>query len=359
MEIKQNVQLKDFTTLGLGGPAAYFTHVSNEDELEEALDFAGQKQLPVFVLGGGSNVVAHDEGFPGLVLVNEVKGRAALRDQKTAILEVGAGENWDDTVKYAVEQNWQGIECLSGIPGKAGAAPIQNIGAYGQEVASAIQTVRAFDTRTKKWLEFDSGQCEFGYRKSVFNDSQRGRYIITRVTLRLEVNGSPTLIYPDIKDRFPDPKKARLFDIRSFVIETRAKKGMVILPGYERYQSAGSFFKHPVVSREDFKYVLEKMRQKGAGESHRHWYWPLPSGEIKLVAAHLIEHAGFERGHRKGNVGISPKHALALVHHGGGTSRELIDLAKEVQENVKDAFGVTLHPEPEFVGFKRHPLLEA
>ncbi len=355
MDIKQNILLKDHTTFGIGGPADFFIEIAHEEEIEEAYNFAEQKNLPVFILGGGSNIVVHDEGFPGLVIANRIRGISSKDDNKRPRIEAGAGEIWDDLVAYATNHNWAGIECLSGIPGKVGAAPIQNIGAYGQDVASVIERVRVFDTRTKTFHELTNEECGFSYRKSIFNSSEKGRHIVTRLTLILNARGLPTLSYQDLKEKFPGPESVTLSEVRNAVIETRAKKGMVILPGYERYQSAGSFFKHPIISRDTLKEVIGKMKEKDA--PHAHWYWPLPSGEVKLVAAHLIEHAGFERGHRRGNVGISPKHALALIHHGGGTARELIGLAREIQDAVKNAFGVTLAPEPEFVGFEEHPLI--
>lgn len=355
MDIQRQHPLHDLTTFSIGGPADYFVEITNEKELLEAFDFAQNKQVPIFLLGGGSNIVVHDKGFPGLVIANHIKGISALRDHDQVELDVGAGETWDEIVTYAARNNWAGIECLAGIPGKVGAAPIQNIGAYGQEVSSVIKNVRAFDTHTQKMVDLDNPACRFEYRKSIFNGSLRDRYLITHVTLELKAGGIPTITYQDLKDQFPDPEKAALSEVRKAVIETRAKKGMVILPGYENYRSAGSFFKHPIVSKKDFAPIHKAWRQTNHTD-HIHWFWPLASGDIKLVAARLIQEAGFEPGYRKGNVGISPKHALALINHEGGTAEELTHLAREIQERVEERFGVRLVPEPEFVGFAEHPL---
>jgi len=354
MVIRQNILLRDFTTFGIGGPAQYFTEVASEQELEEALNFSESKQLPFFVLGGGSNIVVSDEGFPGLVIANRIKGISISKDDNQVALMVGAGEIWDEIVTYSVEHNWAGIECLSGIPGSAGAAPIQNIGAYGQEVSSVIKIVHAFDTYVKKMTGLDNAACGFDYRKSIFNSVEHGRYIVTRITMGLKPGGTATLTYQDLKDKFPRPENSTLPEVRNAVIEIRARKGMVILPGYEGYRSAGSFFKHPVVSKEDFERIQELNEFKK--NDPRPWFWLLPSEKVKLVATRLIETAGFPPGFRKDKIGISPKHLLALINHGGGTAGELILLAREIQEKVQKKFGITLTPEPEFVGFTTHPL---
>lgn len=354
MEIKQNIPLKNFTTLGIGGPAAYFVEISDEQELIEALNLTEQKQAPFFVLGGGSNIVVNDEGFPGLVIANRIKGISISKDDNRAALTVGAGEIWDKIVQYAIEHNLAGIECLSGIPGTAGAAPIQNIGAYGQEISSVIATVRAFDTHAKRMVELDNISCGFDYRKSIFNSLERGRYIVTHMTMTLKQDGLPTLIYQDLKDKFPRPEIATLLEVRNAVIETRARKGMLVLSQYESYKSAGSFFKNPIVSQEDFDRI--QALNEFTKDDPRPWFWPLPSGDIKLAAARLIQAAGFSPGYRKKNVGISPKHVLALINYGGGTAGELIDLAWEIREKVRERFGIVLIPEPEFVGFEINPL---
>lgn len=353
MKIQKNVPLAPLTTFGLGGAAKYFVEIENEDELEGAFEFADKNRLPVFVLGGGSNIVVSDDGFSGLVILNSIKGLKSENDTDVAIITAGAGEIWDDVVKLSVQNNWAGIECLSGIPGRAGAAPIQNIGAYGQEIASTIKNIRAFDIRAKKFIDLALEDCEFNYRTSIFNSRKRNRYIVSYITLELKPEGSPTIIYQDLKDQFPDPQNVTLSRFRKAVIETRARKGMVMLPGYETFRSAGSFFKHPIISKEEF----EAIRTRHKSESPRPWFWSEPDGQMKLVAAYLIETSGFSRGHRRRNVGISPKHALSLIHHGKGSTQELIQLAKEIQKGVEDAFGVRLMPEPEFVGFEEHPLI--
>lgn len=352
MKPKQNYPLKNLTTFKIGGPARYFTEVTNEKKVFEAIKFSEKKRLSVFVLGKGSNVVINDEGFPGLVIHNKIKGFSAKENKNSVMVNVGAGEIWDEVVRRCVEKNWAGIECLSGIPGTAGAAPIQNIGAYGQEISSVIKSVRVFDIKTKTTKELTREQCKFGYRSSIFNTVKRGEYIITRVSLKLTLGAAPCIMYQGLLELFRDQNAPSLSSVRNAVIEIRAKKKMLILTGYKNYRSAGSFFKHPLVDKETFERVKKTAKKS---DKTSQWYWELPSGKIKILATYLIRQTGFFPGYRKGNVGISPHHALSLVSY-DGTANDIVLLAKEIQDSVREKFGVVLAPEPEFVGFEKHPL---
>lgn len=367
MEIKKNYPLKELTTLKVGGPARYFVKVSTEEEVARALTFARKQDLNVFVLGGGSNILVSDYGFDGLVIKNEIKGIETKIKRQVVLLTVGAGENWDDIVGLAVKNNWQGIECLSGIPGTLGAAPIQNINAYGQSFESVCRQVVAVDIKNTKAKTFKNGDCEFSYRDSLFKRST-GRYLITRITLELKRGGDPLLEYRDFQERFSDLRgKPDLRDVRKAVIEVRAKKGYVILPGYECYKSAGSFFLNPIVESSEFRRIrsfVERWKSKntvkveGATRSGcpDPWFWELPTGKVKLGAACLMETAGFHPGYKKGKVAISPKHALALINLGGAKAKDVLDLAKKIQDRVYNKFSILIEPEVQFVGFKKSPL---
>ncbi|MFN0109306.1 MAG: UDP-N-acetylmuramate dehydrogenase [Blastocatellia bacterium] len=338
--IEENIPLAPLTTLGIGGTARFFVEASSEADLVEAILFAEARSLPVFILGGGSNVLISDEGFPGLVIRVAIKG-INWNEQVTA----GAGEDWDGFVQQCVERGLAGLECLSGIPGLVGGAPVQNVGAYGQEVSETITRVRVYDRRSARIVEFSNAECGFSYRASIFNSSQRGRYVVLAVTYALRQGSKPTLRYPDVKNFFADRNdQPSLAEVRQAVIQIRSRKSMVIVPDDPNCRSAGSFFKNPVISAEAFAKL-----EAAAGE--RPPSFPAAEDQVKVPAAWLIERAGFQRNYTKGRTGISSKHTLAIINRGGATAGEVLELAQEIQERVIEKFGVQLTPEPVFVGF--------
>ena len=330
------------------GPARYFAVAESEDEVVEALEFAKERSMPIFTLGGGSNVLISDAGFDGLVVLDRIKGFKSRREAEEAVVYAGAGEDWQDFADRCIGSNWQGIECLTGIPGTVGASPVQNIGAYGQDVSQTIAGVRAIEIDTGKSIFFSNEQCGFGYRKSIFNRGSSGKYLITGVTFRLKQNGAPVIQYKELENYFRGHKDLTLLQVRDVVISIRAAKGLIVRRGYESFMSAGSFFKNPVVSPEKFKEIAERVQRAGGCAD---WAWPLDSGRVKISAACLIQCAGYTRGFRRGNVGISPKHSLIFINYGGATAWDVIGFAGEVQQKVKDDFGVSLKPELRLIGF--------
>ena len=350
LQIKENILLAPFTTLGIGGRARYFAEAKAMDEMVQALRFAGEKRLPVHIMGRGSNVLVSDDGFDGLVLLNRISGIKHAKDGDKAIIVAGAGEDWQNLVDFAVANGFAGVETLSGIPGSVGGAPIQNIGAYGQEASHVIKEVIVYDTERGKVVRLGRAECDFGYRKSIFNAKHPGRYVVLEVIFELKAGGEPTLLYQDLKLHFANKPKPGLEDVHLAVLEIRAKKGMVIHPDFESYKSAGSFFKNPVVSKDIFDKAKDAI-----GEGNGKWFWPQADGKIKVSAAKLIESSGFPKGFKFGNAGISPKHSLSLINLGGAKASEIIELAKKIFSGVKDKFGISIEPEVQLVGFKESP----
>lgn len=335
------IPLAPLTTLGIGGAARFFVEAESEDELIAAIQFAEERGLPVFILGGGSNVLVSDEGFPGLVVRVAIHG-IEWSEQVT----VGAGENWDNFVRQCVERNLAGVECLSGIPGLVGGTPVQNVGAYGQEVSETITRVRAFDRQQKQIVELRNAECGFSYRTSIFNSTERNRYVVLAVSFALKTNGEPALRYPDVKNYFAGRNdQPSLAEIRQAIIEIRSRKGMVIVPDDPDCRSAGSFFKNAIISVQAFAKLETAANERPPS-------FPAADGKVKVPAAWLIEHAGFQRGYAKGRAGISSKHTLAIINRGCATASEVWALVNEIQERVAEKFGVWLMPEPIFVGFK-------
>lgn len=351
-DLLENELLAELTSFGVGGPARYLARIEREEDAASALAFAAEKGLETIVLGGGSNVLVGDEGFPGLVMLNRIRGYAVGENGGTVTVSVGGGEDWQDFTDLCVEKGWQGVECLAGIPGTVGASPIQNIGAYGQEASQVILRVRCLETATGSVATFDNRDCCFRYRESIFNTRYAGKYVVTSVTFGLSRGGAPVVAYRELAERLAGIPSPALADVRDAVIAIRAGKGVLIRDGYESFKSAGSFFKNPVVTRSRFEEVKELAAAQGETAQ---WAWPLPNGDVKISAAFLIQHSGFERGCRRGNVGISPHHTLILINLGGATAGELIRLAVEVRDRVLERFGVLLAPEPRLVGFGSSP----
>ncbi len=339
LKIAENFQLAPLTTFRIGGLATFFAEVNSEQELSEAIGFARKQELPIFVLGGGSNILISDQGIEGLVIQYQRKG---VRVQGE-ILEAQAGESWDDVVALAVKHNLAGIECLAGVPGSAGGAVVQNIGAYGQTLGDAVSEVSVVELATGKLKRFSPAECEFEYRNSLFKKNP-GRYLVTSFSLKLLSGGLPNISYPQVAKHFGHESTPSLAQVRDFVIRLRASKGYVIMPGFECYQTAGSFFKNPVVSSEQFNHLKPLL-----GEAELNRFWPSERG-VKLAAAYLLERAGFSKGYREGAAGISPKHALSLVNFGQAQAREIRTLADKIKQRVWEKFGVKLEEEVLLVG---------
>ena len=349
MRVEENVPLSPLTTFRIGGPARFFVEAGSLADIREAVAFGLKSNLPLFVLGGGSNLVVSDSGYPGLVLKVAVMGidrRAGSEDGK-AVFDVGAGESWDGFVAHAVSADCAGVECLSGIPGSVGGTPVQNVGAYGQEVADTIESVEGFDLKDGQVRELCREACGFSYRSSIFNTTERARFIITRVTYALTPSGKPHLEYADLKRHFNGRETiASLAETREAVRAIRARKGMLIVEGDPDCRSAGSFFKNPVLSEEQHSDLQKRAEAKKLILPS----YPALERNRKVSAAWLVEHAGFARGYTRGRAAISRKHALALVNRGGATAAEVIALKNEIQKKVEEIWGVRLEPEPVFVG---------
>lgn len=345
--IEEDVALAPLTTFGIGGPARYFCAITAEAQIPAALAFAEQQHLPVFVLGAGSNLLVSDAGFAGLVLAMRIAGHTRFG----AEVRVAAGQPWDEFAGWCVQQDLAGLECLSGIPGSAGGTPIQNVGAYGQEVAETIRAVRAWDRQVGRMVELGGQECQFGYRSSRFNAADAGRFIVTAVHFVLRPGGGATIRYPDLQRRLPAAPS--LAAVRAMVLGIRRDKGMTIEPGQPAWGSAGSFFKNPIITATQFE---DLMRRSELGRGGHPPMFAGADGKTKTSAAWLIEQAGFPKGFRPsgkwgrpGPAGLSPRHSLALVNYGGATAAEIQALQRQIQQAVAERFGIHLEPEPIFV----------
>lgn len=351
MRIQENIPLAPLTTFGVGGPARYFVEARDEAEVRNALGFAAERRLSPFVLGGGSNLLVSDSGWPGVVVQISIRGVESENDAARRVYRVGAGETWDDLVALTVRESCAGLECLSGIPGSVGGTPVQNVGAYGQEVSQTITRVRVLEIPTGRVREMSNQDCGFAYRSSIFNNTRRGEFVVLEVTYRLERNAAPTLEYADVKKYFAEKHRAQptLQETRDAVRSIRQSKAMLLVTGDEDCRSAGSFFKNPLVSVAEADRLQALVPSLAPGKSLPRY--PGEDGLVKLSAAWLVEQAGFHKGYVRGPVGISRKHSLAIVNRGGATARDIVALKDEVQRRVRQMWGVELHPEPVFVGF--------
>lgn len=350
MLLQENVPLAPLTTLRVGGPARFFVEATSIAEVQEAVAFGRSRNLSLFVLGGGSNLLVADSGWPGLVLkiaISGIERRSGDIDGK-AVFDVGAGESWDRFVSHAVMAQCARVECLSGIPGSVGGTPVQNVGAYGQEVSETIESVEVVDLKDGQVRELCREACGFTYRSSIFNTTERGRFIILRVAYSLAPGGEPRISYADLKRHFEGRETSpNLAETREAVRHIRALKGMLIVAGDPDCQSAGSFFKNPVISPEQDGDLQKRAAAKGLILPS----YPALEKSKKVSAAWLVEHSGFARGYGFGHVGISSKHALAIVNRGGATAAEVLALKEQIQQRVAEIWGVQLEQEPVMVGF--------
>jgi UDP-N-acetylmuramate dehydrogenase len=345
LSIREHEPLAPLTTFRIGGPARYYAEAASAAEAIDALDFAASKNAPVFVLGGGSNILVSDRGFPGLVLKIMTAGFAVEPGKGKTFVRAGAGEEWDRLVALAVDRSLAGIECLSGIPGSVGGTPVQNVGAYGQEVSETIVSVEVLDRKTQALRTLTREECGFTYRSSIFNTTELDRYIVLRVTYELTPNGPSSLRYPEVARRLQSfDRPPTLAETRAAVREIRASKGMLIVEGDPDCRSAGSFFKNPILKEEAFRSLLAT-----AGEDAPRY--PATNGQVKTSAAWLIERAGFRKGYSTGAAAVSQKHTLALINSGEAVASDIVKLAREIRRGVEERFGVRLVPEPMFIGF--------
>lgn len=341
--VLKNVSLSSLTTIGIGGPAAFFTEARSPADIINAVKWADRRKLRIFVLGGGSNVLVGDDGFDGLVIRIGCKGltfRENGNSQVTA--EVAAGESWDDFVEASVRRGLWGVECLSGIPGTAGGAPIQNIGAYGQDVSQTMISVKCLDLKSLQVRELTNRECAFEYRKSIFNSDQKGKFIVLSAAFKLSLADGRLSTYPELAGEIESRASGDLTPmlVRHAVLTVRKRKSMVIDNNDPNSRSLGSFFKNPIVPYEHFRNI-----KKAFGE--------VPSfrvGDgIKIPAAWLIEAAGFKKGHVAGRVGLSENHSLAIINRGGATFRDVVKFRDDIAEAVAEKFGIHLQMEPEIV----------
>ncbi len=349
MKIKENIKLAPYTTFKIGGPARYFCVVSDEKELVEAIRFTKEKKLRFFILGAGSNILISDDGFDGLVVKNEIKGierkakskkqkaqsgKSTVEDDAEAILTVGAGEDWEELVKKTVEDGLYGLENLSSIPGTVGAAPVQNIGAYGVDASMMIQFVRALDTETVKFADLSNENCAFSYRDSLFK-REKGRYAIASVTFVLSKNGRVNIEYKEVREYFAEKKNQNpsLAEVREAIVEIRKNK----LPDWKHWGTAGSFFKNPVVSKESFA----ELKKKYPGLPG----YPEPGDGVKVSLGWILDKVCDAKGLVMGNASTYEKQALVLVAKPGASSVEVVNLANELMRRVKEKTGIAIEGE--------------
>lgn len=351
--IRQKVKLATYTTLGLGGPARKFALCQTENQIREALTFAQSHDLRVFVMGGGSNTIFSDRGYDGLVIKISIKGLTFDSSGNAVLARAGAGEEWDTFVQQCIARGLGGIECLSGIPGLVGATPIQNVGAYGQEVADTIVSVEGLDRFSQEPITLTAADCKFGYRMSRFKSDDASRIIITAVTFSLMPNAPAVIRYPELQqliDQSVDLHALKsgvkaLTTVRAVVLQLRRSKSMVIDPNDPHAKSVGSFFMNPVVTLADFDDVQSRWKAMGGTDEVPHF----PAGrKVKIPAAWLVEKSGFPKGFRHGGAGVSANHSLALVNY-GCTTQELLALASMIEAGVREKFGIQLRREPVLV----------
>jgi UDP-N-acetylmuramate dehydrogenase len=348
--VERDSPLAPLTTLGVGGSARFLARVKSVDELASLLKTARDAEVAVEILGGGSNVLVSDSGYDGLVIIFEGAEVEQHLGDDYVELSVQAGMHWDTLVSRTVFRGLAGLECLSGIPGNVGAAPIQNVGAYGQEVSKNIARVHTLERDTGQVRVFTEDECGFSYRQSLFKGAWQGRFVITKVDFRLRPDGAPTIRYPELERRLVRAKHPRLSDVRHTVLAIRREKSMVYNRKDPNHRSAGSFFLNPIVNADQVEAVRACVSQSDAAKMPA---YPTDDGRVKLSAAWLIERAGFQKGFTQGRAGLSTRHCLAIINRGEATADDLLALASTVRRGVHDALGVLLNVEPRLLGFDR------
>lgn len=332
MNMLQNVDLRAFNTLGVATKAAYFAEVMSIEELQQALEFCRERNHLPIVLGGGSNVVFTDD-IDGVLIRMALRGIDCTLSGNDRLVQVAAGENWHELVCYCLAQGWYGLENLISIPGSVGAAPIQNIGAYGVELSRVLESVTGWDCDQQVLHSLSAAECQLRYRDSVFKNELKDRFIITSVTLRLSSEACPDVTYPALRAELADPDTATPEQVAEKVAAIRAEK----LPDYRREPNSGSFFKNPLISAEKANELLLHYPALAR--------WPMPDGQVKLAAAWLVDQAGW-KGRREGGVGIHPRQAIVLVNYDGVSGNDIIQFAAQIQADVMANYGVNLEIEP-------------
>ena len=356
LSIEENVRLAGWTTFGVGGPASFFVRCPDTPSLIGALAWARKRHLPCFVLGGGSNLLVADQGFAGLVIQPLDAELTVQRSDQEVMISAAAGAAWDTVVEAAVAADGAGLEALSGIPGSAGAAPIQNIGAYGQELADCLTHLEVLDREASTLEQLPAAACGFAYRHSRFKADWANRYLITRIHLRLRRRGSAPARYAELRQHLglAQDEPASLALLRQAVLELRRGKSMLFDPDDPNGRSAGSFFVNPVVPEAQAAALEANYRASGGRRELPRF--AAPAG-VKLSAAWLIEEAGFLRGYGKGRAGLSTRHTLAIVNRGGSSAADILHLAREIRAGVHQRFGIFLQSEPILLGFGPAELL--
>ncbi|HRH26070.1 MAG TPA: UDP-N-acetylmuramate dehydrogenase [Candidatus Paceibacterota bacterium] len=335
MHIREHEPLASLTTFQTGGQAEFFVEVENEQELIEVLDWNTKKQYPVFVLGGGSNILISDTGFPGLVIKNNIQARNEIAETE---YEFGAGENWDDVVHFAVMNDLQGIEMLSYIPGTLGGAIVQNIGAYGGEIADVVVTVTAINIHTQEKRIFPKAECLFSYRYSFFKTIEGRNWIVTSATLRFSKSNSGKITFKEVEEKLGGKKEALIQDIRNTVIAIRMAK----LPDWKHIGTAGSFFKNPFIESGIYE-TLTGTYPEIPG-------FPVDGGRMKVPLGWILDKVCGLKGYTEGSVGLYEKQALVIVNHGGARTEDVAKLADFVSKKVHEKTGITIEPEVEYIG---------
>jgi UDP-N-acetylmuramate dehydrogenase len=351
--ISTDISLAALTTIGIGGLAAQFARCESVASLRQLLGTAASESRSIFILGGGSNVLVSDAGFDGLVIRMEIPGiEIDDAEPENPLVIAGAGIGWDSLVSFCVSKGLQGIECLSGIPGSVGASPIQNIGAYGQEASETIEWVEVMDRHSFAVFTLPGSQCGFAYRQSRFKGSDKDRFVVVRVAFRLRRNDRGAVRYADLVRYFDEAgiNEPTLLQTRNAVIEIRRRKAMVIDPTEPDSRSCGSFFMNPIVDTNTYNGIVELARREILQAGEKMPAYSAGEGHVKLSAAWLMEKSGLRKGTRRGDAALSSKHILAITNQGSATSAEVLALVKVVQESVQSRFGITLEPEPVFVG---------
>ena len=343
--VQSGVPLAPRSSLRVGGPARWFTVASSADDVAAAHVWSRARGVPMVPLGGGTNVVVADDGLDALVVAVQPRGLTVTENGDTLTMTAAAGEPWDGVVAAAVARGGAGLECLSGIPGLTGGTPIQNVGAYGQDVAAVIDRVTAYDTTAGATVDLDAADCGFAYRTSRFKAHDAGRFVVCGVTFRLR-KGPPTTAYADVTAALTTRgvSQPSVADVRAAVIEIRRRKAMVIDETDPDTRSVGSFFTNPIVAPADVERISARAGTAAPAFAQA-------DGRVKVAAAWLIEHAGFAKGTRDGLVGLSSRHTLAIVTREGATATDVVRFAARVARRVEAEFGVRLRPEPVFLGF--------
>jgi UDP-N-acetylmuramate dehydrogenase len=358
MTVEEHVVLAPHTTLNVGGEARYFARARSLEEVWEALRFAHERSLRVFVLGGGSNIVIADSGLDGLVLALEIPG-ISTREENQTLVTVGSGVVWDEFVQWSIKEKFAGLECLSGVPGTVGGAVVANLGAYGAQCSDTFVHAEVIDTQNDKeeLVIIEKRDCNFSYHDSMFGHVD-GRYIIIRATFALSKDPAVMPSYRD--NRFDMTGLAAKLghtpsqeEVREAVLSIREQKGSLHMPGRLSYQCAGSFFHMPFVSAEQYKAVEARARELDSEKEERlrPWAWKQPDGMYKLAPGFLLEYTQFQKGYTQGPVGISPRHTLTVINVGGARAEDIVEFAKEMQSAVEKTFNISLEREVEYIGF--------